>query len=203
MTISAGNADVLVPVFQPGDEQHRRRIATWALHVNQDLAGFHSSVSNVAATVNQLSANAVLVAMGANTVSTQTITAGSTNRIVTWQTEFDTHSAFNASAGVYTVPVNGLYRVQATFLFNNIANPVNVARIYKNSATNVVSMLSQVQTGGTANYCTVQPFCLVSCSVGDTITVSLYSGSTNTLYNGGSASADARTYNKLYIERVK
>lgn len=202
MTISAGNADVLVPVFQPGDEQHRRRIATWALHVNQDIAAFHTSVSAIATQVQNISSGATVVAMGANNASGHSVAAGQTIRVLNWTTEFDTNSAFDAVNGIFTAPANGLYEVYATMLFNQAVGVTGVMRVYKNSATNVVSQLFPLN-GTSANYCTMQVSCFVSCSVGDQLTLSTYQSVNNNMYNGGASSADARTYNKLYINKVK
>lgn len=214
MAISAGNAAVLVPVFQPGDQQHRRRIATWALTVSQDIVDIHNSISaadannaalstSVTNLQDSLSAYEVIVAMAANNASGHSVTGGNTTRVLNWTTEYDTNNAFNASAGVYTIPVTGLYRLHATMLFNQVVNNIGVMRFYKNSATNIVSQLTSTNNGATATYCSMQAYCLVSCSAGDQITLSTYQSVSNNMYNGGANSADARTYNKLYIEKVK
>lgn len=206
MTTSAGNAVVSVPTFQPGDVQHRRRIATWATVVQQRLDGHDSSISAVNTAVtnlqNSLSAQEVVVALVVGNENAQAFVAASFTAVTTWLTpDVDTHSAFNATTGVYTVPQNGLYQVNGALLTNAVSftapgvvlpfilvNGANVRRGWKGiDATNTDNQGAQV-------------YGLFSCSVGTTIALGLYVSTPCTLYAGAN---DGRFYNRLHIHKVK
>lgn len=132
--------------------------------------------------------------------STQTLSASS-NTVVIFNSistqGYSSHSAYNTSTGVYTVPISGKYRVTyflqvamtgtfsstQVFVRKNTAN--RWAADYGPNAT--VSVAAQIAWRGTDT---------ISCVVGDTIDVLFSSGTqTNTLQNGSSQAV-------LTIERV-
>jgi hypothetical protein len=59
------------------------------------------------------------VAMSAKNASGQLIPNLSSTTITGWTKDYDTHSAFDATSGVFTVPVSGKYQINAGFLFAN------------------------------------------------------------------------------------
>lgn len=61
------------------------------------------------------------VAMRAYNTSGFSVPNNSVTTITGWTTSYDTHGAFNASTGIYTVPVSGKYRVSGTLLFASSA----------------------------------------------------------------------------------
>jgi hypothetical protein len=69
------------------------------------------------------------------TTSTTSILSGTPTKAIFSSVTFDSHSAYNASTGTYTVPVSGKYLVSG-FLYWNNASSTNSFRalIYKNSA---------------------------------------------------------------------
>jgi hypothetical protein len=84
---------------------------------------------------------------------------------------FDTHSAFNTSTGVYTVPVPGIYRVSTTGYTNVTAAATRVdPYIYKNGAP--VTGLTAVFNSGANSVRVPMTFSgLVSCIAGETLSV--------------------------------
>lgn len=103
------------------------------------------------------------VIMSANNTSA-TVTANTT--IASWTSLKDTNSAFNASTGVYTVPVAGSYHVdfQSALTTNVNSN----AQIRKNG-TVVIFGSSITATAGQGN----AHGTIIDCAVNDTITVTL------------------------------
>lgn len=229
MTISAGNATVSVPTFQVGSEPHRRRIATWATIAQNRLdnhddsisaleasvSAINTSVTNLNASVsaintavtnlqNSLSAAVVVVALAVSNTSAQTFTAGVTNRVVGYQVpDIDTHNAFNSSSGVYTVPISGIYEIDCAMLSQSTAWAAGqgiILRTYKNSATNVSSSLRRADAAVTA-FLGTHTHALVSCTVGDILTVSVAMETLTNLYHANTA--DAVTFNRLSINKVK
>lgn len=143
------------------------------------------------------------VVLRAGNSSAQSFASGTTQTVTGWTTAIDTAKAFNASTGVYTVPVAGFYRVYCHVLFTSgawAANSTTTMRIDQNG--------TNIATGGWANGAAYTGFQLVSadgvlqCAAGDTIVCQALqqSGATLTLYNGGPA--DALTWSQLSIYRM-
>ena len=202
MTISAGNADVLVPTFQPGEQQHRRRIATWALHINQDIAAFHASVSAMATQIQNISSGATIVAFSAGNEAGQTVSAALTT-ITNWLTPFvDTASGFNTTTGVYTIPQNGTYEIFGKFMMSSgaITAPNElILEINRNGARAGVGWKGI--DASVTNYQQVNTTALISCSVADTISLRMQLGAGQAgLYSGAN---DGRYYTQFQIHKVK
>ncbi len=115
-----------------------------------------TTVTDALNTLNNQAEEILLVAYNSGTV----VTANTT--IPTWTTVKDTNSAFVASTGIFTVPVDGDYTVnlnlQATI-------SIFIATVYKNGVAQADNTSSTTEAAIT----TVVP----NCVVGDTITIQI------------------------------
>lgn len=143
-----------------------------------------------------------VVAMNAGNASTQSFANNTPTTVTNWTKIFDTANAFNATTGVYTVPVGGLYSITANLLFNSVLYPADgylSGVIYKNG-TAASDYLNQVGAATTAPiYLQVKMDLLVQCIAGDTLYIQAVQSSsgTNTLY------ADSTLiYNRFSVLKV-
>jgi hypothetical protein len=103
----------------------------------------------------------------------QSISNGATPTVVYGTKDFDTHSAFNSSTGVYTVPVAGTYKVSAMALYVaatfTSGNQVFL-ELFKNGSLH--SFLAAPMASATVSQ-SPDPHgsSLVSCSAGDTLEI--------------------------------
>jgi hypothetical protein len=66
--------------------------------------------------------------------SGQSTTSGAVPIVTGWTKETDSHSFFNPSTGIATIPVSGRYSIAAQVLFNGNATGSRFLMIYKNSS---------------------------------------------------------------------
>ena len=108
--------------------------------------------------------------------STTAINSTSQTTIVCGTQQVDTHAAYNATTGVFTVPVSGVYKVSAAFNADLGGAPGGTAIAYVLSAARngtVISVLSQYSiTVNIAQNCGMSGSTLISCVAGDTLVVS-------------------------------
>lgn len=169
-------------------------LSGWAREGGDGLSSFYSG-------------GAVL--MRAGNSSGQTLANATPTTITGYTTVIDTASSFNASTGVYTVPVRGYYLVEAGLIFaagNYVANSLLVFRTQLNSAGTSTCLSTFNYLGPTAittaNIGALPLSGIMVCSAGDTISILCQqnSGASQSLYAGGPA--DAQTYNHFSITKV-
>lgn len=133
------------------------------------------------------------VAASYNNQSSQSIPNSAFTTITGWTKEFDSHNAFNATTGIYTVPVSGTYYVYASQQWGSSATGTSnntQLRINKNGTSFRYSTQSVSQALDTAATLSCQangyPFI-----AGDQISFSTFqnSGSAQVLDNSGQATS--------------
>jgi hypothetical protein len=102
--------------------------------------------------------------------------------------DIDTHSAYNTTTGVYTVPVAGVYRLFCQFRCDS-PTTASYARIYKNG-----SLYTEGGLFGAATYASPTTTAIVQCNAGDTLNFAGNSGSVSVVANN--------TFNYMSIERL-
>lgn len=108
----------------------------------------------------------------------------------------DTHSGYNTATGTYTVPVSGLYQVEASVLIQWVSGAVaDIAYVIRvNGVDKVTRYTSETRTqsyidGGVTG--------TVRAKAGDTITfISSFSGTTKSVFSSGAP------YNRVAITRI-
>jgi hypothetical protein len=161
---------------------------TTLLQLNSgDILRFYLANSGAAAyttdlvriSLNRLSGPAVVqatetVAMSVNT-STTSITNGGTSTIIFTNKLRDTHNAYNASTGVYTIPVSGSYFVSSFIdLAMTVSNNYNlVVQVAKNASATLSAEItgSTNSFGGSAG---TGPSGILPFLAGDQVTVVVY-----------------------------
>jgi len=143
------------------------------------------------------------VNMVARNASGQSIPSASSTTITGWTKEIDSHSTFDASTGIYTIPVSGKYRVSGEATYSSAV---------VNSATQYSIQLQRdsgsgysdyVILGGTfalataTNLMSINGSVSISCNAGDKLRLQTYQSS------GGSRTLLAQnTWNYFTLERV-
>jgi hypothetical protein len=121
--------------------------------------------------------------------------------ITGWTKTFDTHGAFNATTGVFTVPVAGKYRVSGMLLFSSAAYSVtNPFSLIAQQAGSVSSNWVLGETWPAANNTSnmsVGGSDTIQCNAGDTISVAAYQAQGGARTLGGAA-----TENHFDIQRI-
>lgn len=137
-----------------------------------------------------------IVALSANANTTATSFTNNAETVVgTYSVNADTHSAFNATTGVYTAPVSGLYEVFGLILFVSNATGYRYTAIYKGGSTYQYGAINPAVTGDSTG--TVAS-ALIPMLAGETISMAGFQNS------GGALTTRAITRGTmLTIKRVK
>jgi len=104
------------------------------------------------------------VGFAANNPAAQTIANTSITQLTGYSKEFDTNGAFNATTGVYTVPVSGKYLILGQALFNANATGARWLFFYKNG-----SQLKEAIFAGNATLSALVLSTVAQLNAGDTI----------------------------------
>lgn len=135
------------------------------------------------------------VAMSAQNTSGQSTNNNTFTTFTGWTTLNDSHGAFNASTGIYTIPVSGIYSVCGTIAFNGNATSNRGITILKNGSTALYTTIIQTGAAGTNNSV---PFAsTVKLLAGDTLALQIYQ-----LSGGPLSATTAGNYNQLSIVRL-
>lgn len=118
---------------------------------------------------------------------TPTSSIGSSDTAITYSVKvLDTNNAFNTSTGVYTIPVNGTYRVtgaySASMTTTAAPNSQDNLRIFLNGS-NAYGTLTSLAQGITQASIFGQT--LLPCKVGDTISIMASSNATSPAFQSG------------------
>lgn len=124
-----------------------------------------------------------VVAMSCGQTSTQTIADDTETTVIFNSSEFDTHSGLDTSTGAYTIPVAGIYQINAKILFDPTANwdggELGYVRInaYDSSGVEKAEKTGHVTEWQTSNsvsiYLSSQVTCLLSLNKGDVVKVNV------------------------------
>jgi hypothetical protein len=150
--------------------------------------------------INRLSGPSVIAATESincsyNNVSGQNIPNNTVTVITNWTKEFDSHNAFNAVTGVYTVPASGVYSFSGELLFSTftIGSGVEQDVGFLHNGILIGRSVAPFSSTDISSYGGI----LVKCAAGDTLSVSgrQTTGGSNTLVTDG-------TLNRMAIFRV-
>lgn len=159
---------------------------------NVDLKAFGDQVLNHEQRIDVLETPVTMSAQNTSGLNTLNNTF---TTFTGWTSLSDSHSAFNASTGIYTVPVSGFYTIAGTIAFNGNATSNRGITILKNGSTAIYTTIIQTGAAGTNNSV---PFAGgFYFSAGDTIALQIYQ-----LSGGNLAATTAANYNQLAIVRV-
>ena len=151
-----------------------------------------SAINNYVSIAKRNSAQSILdtetVAMSCSKSDSQTIPSGVTT---TWThniVDFDTHGGYNTSTGEYTVPVTGIYQINATMLFDPTADwdggEYGVLFLYINGVNTRTGHVTELQTSNSVSILVgSQLSCLSSLNKGDVVTLRAYQGTGSSLDN--------------------
>ena len=128
--------------------------------------------------------------------SSSAVTAGSDGIVVYSTKEFDTHSAYNNSTGIFTAPLSGIYYINARLAISATYAAGNASRlhIYKNGVLYTEHYQSSIYVGATTEY--VQINTTVNLLKGDTLAA--YARSSG----AGPSIASSATRNDISIIRI-
>lgn len=139
------------------------------------------------------------IAMRATNASGQSVSTGANAVLTGWVKDFDTHGAFNASTGIFTVPAAGYYRISALITPLSKTYSIDGAKYH---ALNIpaVTTLALVGVQGTSNatYLIMQGSTLAYFNAGSTISL-LWDNNSGT--NGSLLTSSV--FNWITIERIK
>ena len=147
-------------------------------------AGSYSYLS-----INRLSGPAVIAATESvyarYTSSSGTSLTGNTATLIAYPTKVsDTHSAYNTSTGIYTVPVSGEYEVSGMVALSAISQSSNTdgaeIQLYQNGSEYASIALCRIQASNTIAPVTSGTV-LVHCNAGDQLQIYGLTTATNTL----------------------
>jgi len=135
-----------------------------------------------------------LVSVIANNVSGQSFTNNTYTTVTNWTELQDTHAAFVASTGVFTVPIAGTYSLNGMISFNSNATGVRELRIRKNGGAQDILFDRQVGSSD-GNY--LSGSTVIKCNQGDTLQLQAFQNS------GGSLAIIAiNEYQRFEITKV-
>lgn len=120
--------------------------------------------------------------------------SGSTQDVASWTSEYDTHSAFNVTTGVFTAPAAGYYEIEGLISFDGNATGTRIVEIQKNG-TGTFAVWDREVASAAGNY--LSGSCVIKLVAGDTLRVRAFQDS------GGNLSYTASTgYNHVQIHRL-
>jgi hypothetical protein len=166
-------------------------------------AGETLSISNTRVKIRGWSSNILssndadqrVLAVRATKTSGSHTASGSTQDVTSWTTTYDTHSAFNASSGVFTAPMAGYYRISGVIGFDGNTNGSRIVEVQKNG-TGVEALWDREAASSDGNY--LSGSTTIKLNAGDTLRMRAFQNS------GGSLAYVTNTgYNHLEIERVQ
>jgi hypothetical protein len=122
--------------------------------------------------------------------------SGTSTNILYNSSSFDTHAAYAAGTGIYTVPVAGYYRVHAGIFMSATQAAGNYIDMYimKNGSSELYEEY-KVQSTQSAHYVTVSG--IVSCNAGDTLAIRGCTNGTSPVYQSDG------TANQFSIEKIQ
>lgn len=115
LTTTINGANALIPNLKAGDTISVRLDASVTLTSGTVLNIFRLSGPSIIAATE--SVNCRYTNSSAQSISTATVTT-----ITNWTKQSDTHNAFNATTGLYTVPVSGTYFITASATLSSLTN---------------------------------------------------------------------------------
>lgn len=155
------------------------------------IVGWSSNVAMSDSTDTRVVALSVQKASGNHTSS------GSDQDVGTWSTpSVDTHGAFNATTGIYTVPVPGIYEVSGVIGFAANATGSRYFTVQKNGSGSLSLNAPSAATSGTVDTHISIPSVIVSLNAGDTLRLRGFQNS------GGSLAYTTGVEGVLNIKRL-
>jgi hypothetical protein len=157
-------------------------------YLYQNSGGSMAHATNI--TVSRISGPSAIaasetVAMRSGTSNAQAIASGGGSVITTWTNQYDSHGAFNATTGVYTVPVSGKYRIACHLLPNSTSFTSGSSRYAYLQVSGTKSFVVGMQTvwATLTTFLTLGGSGTNTYNAGDTISVTVQNqtGSTLTL----------------------
>ncbi len=166
---------------------------TWA---SGDFLSFEASFPIVgwSSTVQMSSdTDTRIVSLIANSTNAQSIPNATSTTVTTWTVQQDTHGAFNATTGVYTVQVPGVYQISGFIAFN--ANGTGNRELIAVHTGSSKTLDREAANGTDGNYSTGTA--TFNCIAGDTLRLNVSQNS------GGSLSLQgAAQYQYIQINRL-
>jgi hypothetical protein len=114
--------------------------------------------------------------------------------------DFDTHSAYNTSSGVFTSPMVGKYKVNASLVFTSAAYAAGNQRYvvaYKNNSPHSLLDLRVVEAAVTGSL-SLSGSTLIDLNIGDTVDLRVFNNRTG----GATTLSSALTHNAVSFERL-
>lgn len=162
----------------------------------QTTAGTWTSAGTNLHVCSYADANEEDVNAAYNNTSAQSLNNSSQTTITNWTSVFDTHTAFAASTGIYTVPISGKYSVYSKVNF--AASSTGGRQLYAVQAGSASITYNGPTTYGNASitgHCAIQA--TFRCLAGDTITIQGFQSS-----GGALALTSTASDNYVNIERI-